>query len=273
MKTKLSARLVTKINGGKLKMTNISKKILAIMVLAVFVLSIVPIVWAEDVQPGAENQAEGLAEPNQGQAQPVPGQNVPGQFIPEPKQFNQVGNQPGKNQPANKPFIDPKNNPMKVGSKSKEGKESQGQEGEFEGEFQGEFKEPQEGEDINGGIDDKEGKKEDQGFKPKFPQFINDFFNKWKKQPFEPGAAEPQGQFGQPGAMPPGQPGQFGEQGQSNDQNGQPGQMPPRMLEDKSEGCWVGEELVPVLKKVKIVRKPKSKCWWAPKTIWLRLER
>ncbi|HLD73084.1 MAG TPA: hypothetical protein VJA23_05885, partial [Candidatus Nanoarchaeia archaeon] len=167
------------------------------------------------------------------------------QFIPEPKQFNQVGNQPGKNQPANKPFIDPKNNPMKVGSKSKEGKESPGQEGEFNGEFQGEFQEPQVGEDINNEVEDKEGKKEDQGFKPKFPQFINDFFNKWKKQPFEPGAAEPQGQFEQPGAMPPGQPGQFGEQGQSNDQNGQPGQMPPRMLEDKSEGCWVGEELVP----------------------------
>ena len=290
MKTKLLARWATKINGGKLNMTTvskfISKKILAIMVLAVFVLSIVPIVWAEDAQAGAENQPA-VGEPNQGQAQPNPGQNnqgqfnqvpqpnIPGQankqgaqpFNPEPKQFDQVGNQPGKNQPGNKPFIDPKNNPMKVGPKFKEGKESQGQKEGFEGEFKGEFKEPQEGEDINSGVEDKEGKKEEQGFKPKFPQFVNDFFNKWKKQPFEPGAAEPQGQFGEQGQPndqngesgepkgqfnQPGQPmgepgeqGQFGKQGQPNDQNGQPGQMPPRMLEDKSEGCWVGEERVP----------------------------
>gem|GEM_PF-6406451 len=237
-------------------MTNISKKILAIMVLAVFVLSIVPIVWAEEAQPGAENQAEGSGEPNQGQAQPNPGQfnqgvqpNNPGQgnngvepFNQEPKQFNQVGNQPGKNQPGNKPFVNPKDNPMKIGPKFKEGKESQGQEGEFEGEFKEPQEGSQEGEDINDGVEDKKGNKEEQSFKPKFPQFINDFFNKWKKQPFEPGAAEPQprGQFGQPGEQ--GQPmGQPGEQGQFGEQ----GQLPPRMLEGKSEGCWVGEESVP----------------------------
>lgn len=277
MKTKLLARLRTmqtnKTNGGKLNMTTvskfISKKILAIMVLAVFVLSIVPIVWAEDAQPGAENQAGDLGVPNQGQAnQPnqlpinkVPQPNIPGQankqgaqpFNQEPKQFNQVGDQPGKNQPGNKPFVNPKDNPMKVGPKFKEGKESQGQEGEFEGEF----KEPQEGEDINSEVEDKEGKKEEQGFKPKFPQFVNDFFNKWKKQPFEPGAAEPQGQFGEQGQPndqngesgepkgqfdQPGQPmGEPGEQGQFDEQ----GQLPPRMFESKSEGCWVGEEPVP----------------------------
>lgn len=186
-------------------------------------------------------------------------------FNQKTKQFGQVGDQSGKNQPGNKPFVNPKNNPMKLGPKFNEGKdkEPQGQGGEFETEFQ----EPQEGEDINNEVEDKEGKKGEPGFKPKFPQFISDFFNKWKKQPFETGAAEPQpqGQFGKPGQMPQGQPndqfvgqpgqpmgepeeqGQFEQpeqlpQGQPNDQNGR---QPPKMLEDKSEGCWVGEEPVP----------------------------